>query len=186
MNKLFQIPVKIFQLLLVLIVPTIILLPIIFCGYLMYNSAWSELFFFFLSTVITVIGTFLILLFSGFLGPIGIISLPIIYAAYVQYDLYFFYFKNFNDSHPIIFAYFFIVQTTITLAFLGKGFEKELIITIFRLMMFVTACVVLFLLKNEVIHSFWHVLGVNGLGLLITFLIVYLLGRKNTESSFEE
>ena len=167
-------------------VPTIVLLPIIFSGYLIYNGAWSELFFFFLSTVITAIGTFLLLFVSGLLGPIVIICVPIFYTAYIQHDLYFSYLDSFNNSYPIIFAYVFVVQSTITLAFLGKGHENQISVSIFKLAMFAAACAVLFLLNNHIINSYWQILLVNGLGALISFLVVFLLERKNTESSFEE
>jgi len=184
MRAIFNIPLAIFVSLLKLVFPTIILLPVIFSGYLIYNGAWSELFFFFLSTLIAAIGTFLLLFVSGLLGPIVIICVPIFYTAYIQHDLYFSYLDRFNNSYPIIFTYVFVMQSTITLAFLGKGHENEISVSIFRLAMFAAGCAVLFLLNNHIINSYWQILLVNGLGALISFLLVFLLERKNTESSF--
>ena len=58
------------------------LAPLVCFLWVLFSDAWSLMLFIFLVGLMALLGMFLILCVSGFLGPFGVLGLPILYSAY--------------------------------------------------------------------------------------------------------
>lgn len=152
------------------------LAPLVCFLWVLFSDAWSPMLFIFLVGLMALLGMFLILCVSGFLGPFGVLGLPILYSAYVQFDFLTDCRAKFGDAYAIQFMLASVALASIPTINLGKGFEHQPAVIIFRGMLSLSFGAVAWMLSHGQISSYWQVLGLHVVSIIAAASLVALVG----------
>jgi hypothetical protein len=152
------------------------LAPLVCFIWLLFSGGWSPLLLIFLVGLMALMGLLCCLFFAGFFGPLGILGFPLLCSAYVQWDFFTTYRAKFGDSYALPLMLASMALASIPTAALGKGFELQPGVMVFRGMLSLSYGVAAWLLAHGQLSAYWHVLCVYFAALIIAAMLAYVVG----------
>lgn len=160
---------------------TWILAPLVGLAWLLFAGAWSPLLLVLMSSLFALALAYAILFVSGFFGPIGVIVFPILGSAYVQCSFLQHAEGRHDSSLAVPLLLCSVMLSSIPTSFLGKGFELQFGVMVFRGTFAISFCIAALLFGFGYISAPLHFIGVHLAGLILGCILNWIFG-----SAFEE